>query len=192
MSAATGRPPTSSNDQLNVEVPDDAPPPYSVASQDQTVQAGPQRMDFSGPPPLPDRYRAPHGPPPQGPPPMSQTPTGGQSIPGVGMGYGPTGGAGGGGGGGWTSPQPPPTHPASMAYRPPPGAPSPQFTPPPQQFSPPPSRPPPPPPNRPGSQAQVTTPTQTPTPGRPLLHKGQLLVYPKSYYCGKCMNTGYK
>lgn len=181
MSTTGNRPPNNgSSDPLNVDVPDDAPPPYSLASGDQTIQAGPQRMDFSGPPPLPDRFQSPAGPPQH----MHQTPTGGQSIPGVGVGYG-----GGGGSGQWA---PPPSHPATAAYRPPPGPP--QGT-----FSPPPGRPPPPPPNRPGSQssqssqqAQDMTPTESPVPGRPLLHKGQLLVYPKSYYCGKCANTGYK
>lgn len=30
------------------------------------------------------------------------------------------------------------------------------------------------------------TPTEVPTPGRPLLRGGQLLVYPKGYVCSKC------
>lgn len=175
MSTTGSRPPnqnSNNNNDLNVDVPDEAPPAYELVSGDQTIQAGPQRMDFSGPPPLPDRFQRPAGPPPQH---LQQTPTGGQSIPGVGVGYG-------GGSGQWA---PPPSHPANGGYRPPPGPPQ-------QPFSPPPGAPPPPPPNRPGSSSQDMTPTEHPVPGRPLLHKGQLLVYPKSYYCGKCMNTGYK
>lgn len=177
--STANRPQNSNNNDLNVDVPDEAPPPYSAASGDQTLQSGPQRMDFSGPPPLPDRFQNPGYQSPAGPPPahLNQTPTGGQSIPGVGVGYG-----GGQGSGQWGQP---PSHPAAQAYRPPPQ----------QPYSPPPGAPPPPPPNRPGSsqsQDQDMTPTERPVPGRPLLHKGQLLVYPKSYYCGKCANTGYK
>lgn len=192
MSTTGNRPPhqnqNSSNNDLNVDVPDEAPPAYELVSGDQTIQSGPQRMDFSGPPPLPDRFQAPAGaPPPQH---LSQTPTGGQNIPGVGFGYG--GSSGGHGTGQWA---PPPSHPATAAYRPPPGPPQNSFSPPPA--SPSSSAPPPPPPNRPGSSTSVssvqdTTPTEAPVPGRPLLNKGQLLVYPKGYWCGKCNNTGYK
>ncbi|KAH8824725.1 hypothetical protein DL96DRAFT_1614851 [Flagelloscypha sp. PMI_526] len=35
-------------------------------------------------------------------------------------------------------------------------------------------------------------PTTTPVPGHPLLHNGKMLVYPKSHFCQKCQNTGYK
>ncbi|KAH8993014.1 hypothetical protein EDB92DRAFT_1796773 [Lactarius akahatsu] len=35
-------------------------------------------------------------------------------------------------------------------------------------------------------------PTNTPTPGRPLLRNGRTLVYPETYTCPKCSNTGYK
>ena len=45
----------------------------------------------------------------------------------------------------------------------------------------PPVRPPPPLPSRPDS-----TPTTVPTPGRPLLHRGCILVYPKDFWCQKC------
>ncbi|KAJ9120198.1 hypothetical protein QFC22_003098 [Naganishia vaughanmartiniae] len=38
----------------------------------------------------------------------------------------------------------------------------------------------------------VLTPTVEPTPGRPLLHDGQCLVYKDGFYCQKCGNTGYK
>ncbi|MBW0475267.1 hypothetical protein O181_014982 [Austropuccinia psidii MF-1] len=44
--------------------------------------------------------------------------------------------------------------------------------------------------------AGLSEPTLLPTPGRPLLYKGQTLVYPYSngviYFCGKCCNTGFK
>ncbi|KAL6309376.1 hypothetical protein BKA93DRAFT_759863 [Sparassis latifolia] len=35
-------------------------------------------------------------------------------------------------------------------------------------------------------------PTEFPTPGHPLLRKGNVLVYPAGYECSKCRNTGYK
>ncbi|WVN85930.1 uncharacterized protein L203_101084 [Cryptococcus depauperatus CBS 7841] len=41
-------------------------------------------------------------------------------------------------------------------------------------------------------QSQDLSPTEHPTPGRPLLHRGHLLVYPKDFWCPKCGNTGYK
>ncbi|KAF9444256.1 hypothetical protein P691DRAFT_736781 [Macrolepiota fuliginosa MF-IS2] len=58
----------------------------------------------------------------------------------------------------------------------------------------------PPPPSRQASQNRAPPqrtpedrrPTTTPVPGRPLLHAGQLLVYPRGYSCDKCYNTGYK
>ncbi|KAI0290588.1 hypothetical protein BC826DRAFT_1026174 [Russula brevipes] len=70
------------------------------------------------------------------------------------------------------------------------------------RFAPPPGAPPP--PRRPraastssgaGSTAPPTSdgrPTTTPTPGHPLLRNGQTLVYPETYSCSKCQNTGYK
>ncbi|XP_006461645.1 hypothetical protein AGABI2DRAFT_193062 [Agaricus bisporus var. bisporus H97] len=42
------------------------------------------------------------------------------------------------------------------------------------------------------SQRPMDGPTTSPVPGRPLLHQGQLLVYPKGHHCDKCYNTGYK
>lgn len=107
-------------------------------------------MDFSGPPPLPDRFQH-----------LQPTPSGGSPIPGVGVGYG--------------------YHNPNQNYQPPP---PPQH----QSASPlhtnprPPQHPPP----------QDNTPTTTPTPGRPLLHNNKLLVYPRSHWCHKCQNTGYK
>ncbi|KAJ7881764.1 hypothetical protein B0H14DRAFT_3082538 [Mycena olivaceomarginata] len=35
-------------------------------------------------------------------------------------------------------------------------------------------------------------PTHTPVPGHPLLHNGEMLVYPPHYECHRCNNTGYK
>jgi hypothetical protein len=67
------------DDAFNDAVPDDPPPAYEAVSRtDSVVAAGPSRMDFSGPPPLPDRMQRlqPHS-------------TGGYSIPGVGVGYNP-------------------------------------------------------------------------------------------------------
>jgi hypothetical protein len=48
--------------------------------------------------------------------------------------------------------------------------------------------PPPPPPSQQQQQAGKPdlTPTEVPTPGRPLLWKGMLLVYPKGFWCQKC------
>ncbi|KAF8268855.1 hypothetical protein EI94DRAFT_1726695 [Lactarius quietus] len=88
-------------------------------------------------------------------------------------------------------------------YAPPPGPP-PSSTPGQQQSRYAPPSGPPPPPSRPraastsrgaGSTAPPTSdgyPTTTPTPGHPLLRNGQTLVYPESYKCHKCNNTGYK
>ncbi|KAG8990478.1 hypothetical protein FRB94_013356 [Tulasnella sp. JGI-2019a] len=36
------------------------------------------------------------------------------------------------------------------------------------------------------------SPSDMPTPGRPLLFDGNVLVYPRGYTCEKCHNTGYK
>lgn len=51
-----------------------------------------------------------------------------------------------------------------------------------------PSRPPPPSSPRPPTLPSRPDPhpTTVPTPGRPLLHRNQLLVYPKDYWCQKC------
>ncbi|CAK9780763.1 unnamed protein product [Cutaneotrichosporon oleaginosum] len=149
--------PTNNDDPFHDTVPDDPPPAYEAVSRtDSTVAAGPSRMDFSGPPPLPDRMRIqPHS-------------TGGYSIPGVGVGYSPSPTSPGGQG--FSSGYATPTH------APPPGAPP----------------PPPPPPRHPNPPNQEFTPTESPVPGRPLLHNGNLLVYPKGYWCHKCQNTGYK
>ncbi|KAG6872036.1 hypothetical protein C0995_013728 [Termitomyces sp. Mi166 len=43
-----------------------------------------------------------------------------------------------------------------------------------------------------GGSTPSSSPTKTPTPGRPLLRDGKLLVYPKGFLCQKCNNTGYK
>ncbi|KAL7422805.1 hypothetical protein Q5752_002101 [Cryptotrichosporon argae] len=37
-----------------------------------------------------------------------------------------------------------------------------------------------------------TVPTDVPTPGRLLLYKNQLLVYPRGHFCTNCQNTGFK
>ncbi|OCB87715.1 hypothetical protein A7U60_g5242 [Sanghuangporus baumii] len=50
----------------------------------------------------------------------------------------------------------------------------------------------PPPPRTSTDSAEDCKPTTTPTPGRPLLNKGRVLVYPSGYECKKCLNTGYK
>lgn len=161
------------------EISNDPPPAYTPSasiSHETSIQAGPSHMEFDGPPPMPDRFQLE------------------QNITGVGMGYGPRAshshtGFGGGSGqgqgpfgdenrifGG------PPSHPSRMG-----------------SFASP-SGPPPPPPNQ-GSMAMSpmrtgaggagpsridTSPTEVPTPGRPLLFRGQLLVYPKGHFCPKC------
>jgi len=185
----------------DVDVPDEPPPAYSsVAGQgDSTLEAGPSRMDFSGPPPMPDRLQT--------------------NITGVGIGYGaripgqgvsahPTGS------GSYLSPQdtggsalgsnnpfgdhnrppPPPSHPSrtesgfAAPPGPPPGKPSGG------EAS---YRPPPPSPGLGGSSQGPArhsrppppvdlSPTEVPTPGRPLLRHGQMLVYPKGFFCHKC------
>ncbi|WVR00024.1 hypothetical protein IAU59_007166 [Kwoniella sp. CBS 9459] len=226
----TGPPPThQAQDPTSLsadDIPNDPPPAYTPTAAvaapafasstsantaghghgETTLEVGPSRMDFSGPPPLPERLES--------------------NITGVGTGYGrrpehalgsqPTGGSSNysawgvhpqSTGGSWRPP-PPPHHPAassssSSGYSAPSG-------PPPSgkdgnnpfsdanQYhsnnnqngaSAGPSRPPPPPQQH---QPQDTSPTEAPTPGRPLLHRGQLLVYPKGHWCHKCGNTGYK
>lgn len=163
--------PSSSHTDLDPAVPDEPPPAYSAApsSGSTHVTAGPSRMDFSGPPPMPDRP-AQHVPPP---------PSSGQmlenQITGVGIGYGPRRDHTPGGGG-YSAPAHPPPSPGNMR---------PQST-----GS---DRPAPPLPQRnsyggsgtPGG-ANDRTPTEVPTPGRPLLRNGQLLVYPKGFMCHKC------
>lgn len=67
------------------------------------------------------------------------------------------------------------------------------------RYAPPPG---PPPPHRPASTSSGAGPTAPPasdgrptttaTPGRPLLRDGKTLVYPETYLCQKCQNTGYK
>lgn len=148
--------------QDDLPLPDEPPPAYSAVashSGDTTLAAGPARPDFSGPPPMPERLEA--------------------NITGVGVGYGPriqgvspqpTGGS-------FQSNNPfgdhqaPPRHPSRQSGQfgspsgPPPSSPAG------------PSRPPPP---------IDLSPTEIPTPGRPLLRHGQLLVYPKGHFCHKC------
>ena len=178
----TGPPPTNQTTRpqrqgsQDLEIPDEPPPAYtSVASSahEQTIEAGPSRMDFSGPPPLPDRLQA--------------------NITGVGIGYEPrvhrvssqyTGQSGNRNPFADSSSRPDLPHNGS--------------------FNPPSD----PPPGRPsfsshtsntgggshggysgqgGSSHNVdTSPTEVPTPGRPLLRNGQMLVYPKGHYCHKC------
>ncbi|WVQ82301.1 hypothetical protein IAT38_004429 [Cryptococcus sp. DSM 104549] len=173
-----------SNPAADDDAPLNDPPPAYTPSASMagatTVDAGPSRMDFSGPPPMPDR--------------MQSQPTGmAQNVTGVGVGFGH------GGGhhvppqstGGWGAPAPPSQQamsPVGTGYQPPPL-----------------------PPRHPstagtgagasggagpsssnGGAAQDLSPTEVPTPGRPLLYKGQLLVYPKGFWCHKCGNTGFK
>ncbi|KAH9018003.1 hypothetical protein EDB84DRAFT_1276362 [Lactarius hengduanensis] len=107
----------------------------------------------------------------------------------------------------FVQPRPPPP---SGPY-PPPGPPGPgpsQYGPPPPaaqqpRYAPPPGAPPPPSSHsraastssRAGSTSTPANnghPTNTPTPGRPLLRNGRTLVYPETYTCPKCNNTGYK
>jgi hypothetical protein len=167
--------PRRDSDSFDPPLPADAPPSYdsAMASGDLRVASGPTRMDFSGPPPMPDMHMRPTG-------------TGGSVLPGVGVGYERRQG-----GAYPPPPMPPPHHPngagshypgahAAAAY----GNGHQQHT---------------------GSHALVRpinthpnptpqdrTPTEAPTPGRPLLRAGQLLVYPRGHYCSKCGNTGYK
>lgn len=166
-------------DAMDVSIPDEPPPAYSSAPAgqgEQSVQSGPSRMDFSGPPPLPDRFQNGNYDRPQIE----------QQITGVGFGYRPDPGPnpaqgqqGGSSGSGF-----------GYGYAPPPEAPPSKgsFNEKPMSAHPTgggggggagPSRPPP-------SQAPDLSPTEVPTPGRPLLRKGQLLVYPKNHYCNKC------
>ncbi|GJN89223.1 hypothetical protein Rhopal_002202-T1 [Rhodotorula paludigena] len=187
-------------------VPDEAPPPYEATpatNAEQTLEYGPTRP-FQPPPTLPPRHPPPsqqHAPPP-GPPPgdLSPAPTGasvastsaslpppqfpfwnGATLTGFSEGRFhpvPTG-------------PPPPSHTLSPAPPPPQ---------PPQHTGPAPSPRLPPRPNGSSPDARGGTsggggynPTETPTPGQPLLHQGKLLVYPVGKdVCYKCSNTGYK
>lgn len=151
---STARPEPRRSGSLDPVIPDDPPPAYEAAtgSGEVTVASGPNRMDFSGPPPMPEG--------------LQTTATGGQVLPGVGVGYGPTD-HGPMNHGQWGAPPAP--QQTGNGFAPPSG--------------PPPSNP---------STPQDHSPSEHPVPGRPLLHRGQLLVYPKGHYCHKCQNTGYK
>ncbi|WOO83825.1 Proline/serine-rich protein [Vanrija pseudolonga] len=169
-------------DSIDAAIPDEAPPAYSEvgASGDALIDHGPSRMDFSGPPPLPDR--------------LTQTPTGGMVLPGVGVGYGRVGSDPSTPispiSTGYAAPSaPPPSHGGPInshgtGYASPSGPP-----PPPPQHN---RHSAPPPPLRVEEEDDDPTPTEAPVPGRPLLRNGQLLVYPKGHHCSKCQNTGYK
>lgn len=142
------------------EMPDEPPPAYTPAAGqgDTSVQAGPSHLDLAHQPP-PNQGRLE------------------QDITGVGVGYGLRPGAGshtqsgtwGGGpmslqvtGVGMGGPPPPPTHPSrtdGVSHH---AGPS-----------------------RPGRGSGLT-PTETPTSGRPLLSHGQMLVFPRGYFCQKC------
>lgn len=198
-------PPPSSlpDDLLSDDIPESAPPPYSLTSEDghgeATAEQGPRRSLQSTPEPPPQPALE---PPPQSapepavqppPPDLAPEPPLNQmsdfardfyrasaeppSPPGP----------------------PPPTAPLQQQrrYAPPPGPP-PSAAPVLQQprFVPPPGAPPP--TGRPSavytsSGAGSTSlpprdghPTTTPTPGRPLLRNGRTLIYPETYFCPKC------
>ncbi|WVQ74917.1 hypothetical protein IAR50_004525 [Cryptococcus sp. DSM 104548] len=157
------------------QIPSEPPPAYTPSATagngESTVQAGPDRPDFSGPPPMPEWFERQQQ--------QQQQYTGGSgvgvNVTGVGMGYGHGGHAQSqyGSSAENGAKPPPPRHPSTTgSARPPPPLPS--RTPNAQPSS--------------GSAA----PTETPTPGRPLLHRGQMLVYPTGFWCRKCNNTGYK
>ncbi|ODN78769.1 hypothetical protein L202_04330 [Cryptococcus amylolentus CBS 6039] len=164
------------------QIPSEPPPAYTPSATtgtgESTVQAGPLRPDFSGPPPMPDWVERQQQ--------QQQQYTGGSGVgvnlTGVGMGYGHGGQAhsqgqyaNGNSSSNETKPPPPPRHPSvtSSSARPPPPLPSRDST----------TQP---------SSSQSAAPTEAPTPGRPLLHRGQMLVYPGGFWCSKCNNTGYK
>ncbi|WVQ68039.1 uncharacterized protein L199_006245 [Kwoniella botswanensis] len=182
----SGPPPlTTTNTAVpNDDDPFDPPPAYTPstahsAQPETTLEAGPSRMDFSGPPPMPDRLE--------------------QNITGVGVGFGrrPQHELGSQYTGNSVQhqnqqtgpPQLPPRNPStSSAYGG--GFSSPSGPPPGKE-----------PihqndhgagPSRPSATSADLSPTEVPTPGRPLLWRGQLLVYPKGFWCHKCNNTGYK
>ena len=154
--------PPSQPDPTDVAVPDEPPPAYSSGPGANTIASGPSRMDFSGPPPLPDRFQS------------YDRPQIEQQITGVGYGYRPD----------------PELTTQYTGFAPPPASPprksgfaggdgtndqKPMNTEPTGGSSAGPSR-----------SAPDLSPTEVATPGRPLLRKGQLLVYPKNHYCQKC------
>ncbi|WWC63326.1 uncharacterized protein I303_105926 [Kwoniella dejecticola CBS 10117] len=177
--------------------PFDPPPAYTPSAAQSTsgetsLAAGPSRMDFSGPPPMPDRLE--------------------QNITGVGVGFGrrPQHELGSqfdgqssvhpqqtGHNQNYNPPPLPPRNPSTSSgfgfnapSHPPPGKDGPQsgFGSNNNHDGAGPSRP----PHQGQAQEQDLSPTEAPTPGRPLLWRGQLLVYPKGFWCHKCNNTGYK
>jgi hypothetical protein len=159
--------PTPAQPDMDVAVPDEPPPAYTSAPGPNTIQTGPQRMDFSGPPPIPDRFNY-------------DRPQIEQQITGVGYGYRadpirdqPTGYAMSTQPTGFAPPSNPPSPGKSYGDVKNDGE-KPMSTQPTGSAGP--SRPPPP----------DLSPTEVATPGRPLLRKGQLLVYPKNHYCQKC------
>ena len=183
-------------DSLDGAIDDEPPPAYaSIAGPqgDTVIDTGPNRMNFSGPPPLPDRL--------QGVPTGSGLP---HHVTGVGEGYGRRPGGGNSpfgdqfqsphNTGGYmpfqpnSSPGPGPNGSGNGLFSAPPGPPPGKsdgnaYSGSPQSPSAGPSRPP---PRQSGSSVDVS-PTEVPTPGRPLLHNGQMLVYPKNFFCQKCM-----
>ncbi len=151
-------------DDIPITEPPPAYTPYPNvvnSSTEQTLAVGPTRMDFSGPPPLPQHVEEEM---------RRQTSSSTNRIT-----SNPTGGSG-------SRFPAPPSHPSLS-----PRQPSSTFAPPPH---PPPPPPPPPPPLRSPassfSRGTFTTPTETPWPGRPLLHKGKFLIYPVGFTCNKC------
>ncbi|GAA5845978.1 hypothetical protein JCM9279_004744 [Rhodotorula babjevae] len=180
-------------------LPDEPPPPYepTPAANQQTLEYGPVRP-FQPPPHAPPRPAAssssssPFAPPPRPPlgspgpslPPPSFPFWNGASLTPAQTGFSE----------GNLYNQAPPSQPLPSPFGFPP---SPQ---PPATFSPPPHAPPqqhsPFPPTSPrhgGRGPQRYEPTETPTPGQPLLNQGRLLVYqPGKELCWKCGNTGYK
>ncbi|GAA6048263.1 hypothetical protein JCM3770_006510 [Rhodotorula araucariae] len=194
---------------LEDPVPDEPPPPYSAsptANHEQTLEYGPTRP-FQ-PPPRPPQSTGPSFAPPSHPPPPPQSASPGPSLPppsfpfwnGAGLTPAQTGFSDG-----------PVYHGASVAPHNIPqswSSGSPLSSPPHGAFAPPPHPPP-----RPGAQSPpgpplstsprpaggtggsggTYNPTETPTPGQPLLNQGRLLVYPPGKeVCWKCSNTGYK
>ncbi|KAH9053240.1 hypothetical protein EDB87DRAFT_1780498 [Lactarius vividus] len=183
-------------------LPESAPPAYSltpdVGGGETVVEQGPRRPfqrapePFVQPPPPPGPYPPPgppgprpfqHGPPPGPPPPAASVQQQPQYPPPLG---------------------PPPSRAPMQQqpqFAPPPGPPPPAAQQP--RYAPPPGAPPP-----PSSHSRTAStssgagstsaaannghPTTTPTPGRPLLRNGRTLVYPETYTCPKCSNTGYK
>ena len=169
------RQPAHHSDSIDGDITDDPPPAYTAIASDTSLQTGPAHVDFSGPPPMPDRLS--------------------QNITGVGTGYGRRNDGPGvmaphGPGSGWgMSPQPTGAGwggsdgGSSTVYSPPASLP-----PPPQHPTKTSSSRPPPPPSAGSSRptSQVLSPTESPTPGRLLLHNGMILIYPKGHLCPRC------